>query len=35
MPFVIKDLSKAIMKRSKTINYLKNKIDANNIVYKK
>ena len=36
MPFITKDLSKAIMKRSKLRNnYLKNKTDANRMLYKK
>ena len=36
MPFVTKDLSKAIMKRSKLRNnYLKNKTDGNRMPYKK
>ena len=36
MPFVTKDLSKTIMKISKLRNnYLKNKTDANRILYKK
>ena len=36
MPFVTKDLSKAIMKRSKLRNnYSRNKIDANRMLYKK
>ena len=36
MPFVTKDLSKAIMKRSKRRNnYLKNKTDANRMLCKK
>ena len=36
MPFVTKDLVKAIMKRSKLRNnYLKNKTDANRMLYKK
>ena len=36
MPFVTKDLSKTIMKRSKfRNNYLKNKSDANRMLYKK
>ena len=36
MPFVIKDLSKAIMKRSNLRNnYLKNKTDANRMLCKK
>ena len=36
MPFITKDLSKAIMKRSKLGNkYLKNKTHANRMLYKK
>ena len=36
MPFVAKDLSKAIMKRSKLRNnYLKNKTNASRMLYKK
>ena len=36
MPFITKDLSKAIMKRSKLRNnYLKNKTDANGMLYNK
>ena len=36
MSFVTKDLSKAVMKRSKLTNYyLKNKTDANRMLYKK
>ena len=36
MPFVTKDLSKAIMKRSKLRNnYLENKNDASRMLYKK
>ena len=36
MTFVTKDLSKAVMKRSKLRNnYLKNKTDANGMLYKK
>ena len=36
MPFVTKDLSKAIMKRSKLRNnYLTNKTDSNRMLYKK
>ena len=36
MPFVTKDLSKAIMKRSKLRNnYLKKKTDTNRMLYKK
>ena len=36
VPFITKDLSKAIMKRSKLRNnYLKNKTDANRMLYKK
>ena len=36
MPFVTKELSKTIMKRSKLRNnYLKNKTDANRMLYKK
>ena len=36
MPFITKDLSKAIMKRSQLRNnYLKNKTDSNRMLYKK
>ena len=36
MPFITKDYSKAIMKRSKLRNnYSKNKADANRMLYKK
>ena len=36
MPFIAKDLSKAIVKRSQLrSNYLKNKTDSNKMLYKK